>query len=461
MATAYLQKQITATNTTAITFSAWVKRSKLGYDAAAVFQTENNSSDYLAMVFNGSDKIDFQITGTQNRRITTRVFRDINAWYHILVAIDSSQGSADDRIKLYINGSQETSFDTKTTNMSQGSNLSPIDATLNYAVGYYPGQNTNYFDGQMAHVHYVVGTAYAPSTFGETDSTTGIWKPKVSPTGVNYGSKGFFLKFDNSANMGLDSSGLTNNLTVSGTIIQNKDTPSNVFNVLNQSNPTASNFTISDCATKITKTGSGTLGGYLGTIMPTKGKYYFEAKIIEAGNGDRTRVGVANYDSVTDSSTLQGSYSGLEVSCKDAKMIVTINGTETETTASGAYSDGDIVQIAMDLDNKAIYVGRNGTFVTLTGTSGGDPTSGASKTGAIVTDTTYILNGDPMCVYFGHAAGVSDTSTVAYNFGNGFFGTTAVSSAQNPDDGIGICEHDVPAGYRALCTKSLNAQEYS
>ena len=76
------------------------------------------------------------------------------------------------------------------------------------------------------------GTAYTPSTFGETDATTGIWKPKTAPS-VTYGTNGFFLKFDNSANMGLDSAGQSNNLTTTGTIIQNKDTPSNVFATLN------------------------------------------------------------------------------------------------------------------------------------------------------------------------------------------------------------------------------------
>ena len=90
-----------------------------------------------------------------------------------------------------------------------------------------------YFDGQMAHFHLTDGYSYAPTVFGETDTTTGIWKPKASPS-VTYGTNGFFLKFDNSANMGLDSSGQSNNLTTNGTIIQNKDTPSNVFATWNR-----------------------------------------------------------------------------------------------------------------------------------------------------------------------------------------------------------------------------------
>ena len=435
MASAYLQKQITATNTTAITFSAWVKRSKLGYDAAAVFQTENNSSDYLAMVFNGSDKIDFQITGTQNRRITTRVFRDTNAWYHILVAIDSSQGSADDRIKLYINGSQETSFDTKTTNMSQGSNLSPIDATLNYAVGYYPGQNTNYFDGQMAHVHYVVGTAYTPSTFGETDSTTGIWKPKVSPTGVNYGSKGFFLKFDNSANMGLDSSGLTNNLTVSGTIIQTKDTPSNVYatgNILIKganSQSTASNIALTATS------GQNSWEILSSTLAVNSGKWYAEFKM----GANIVECGIMDIDQMTTSDIYPGSVSRGFGYRNNGDVY---KGGSGQSGTFASYTAGDIIGVAMDMTNNKLYLSKNGTFQ-----NSGDPTSGSTGTGALSIDSGYNY-----CFVFAAYNG-----NISANFGNGQFGTSNIASAGSNGNGS-LFEYDVPTGYYALNTENIGTQ---
>ena len=432
MASAYLQKQITATNTTAITFSAWIKRSKIGYDAAGVFQTENNSSDYLSLVFNASDQIDFQITGTQNRRITNRVFRDTNAWYHLLVAVDSSQGSAGNRIKIYINGVQETSFATETNNMAQDSNLSPIDATLNYAVGYYPGQNTNYFDGQMAHVHYVVGTAYAPSTFGETDTTTGIWKPKVSPSGVNYGSKGFFLKFDNSASMGLDSSGLTNNLTVSGTIIQTKDTPSNVFAT---GNPLSSRHPVlTSTNNNIFFDETGQWRAVYSTLGASSGKYYMEAKVDAVGG--EASIGVIPAEIAAQNQDT-GDYLG-----KETDSIGYLNNGRTFKSNSQlqtgltSMSSGTIVGVALDLDNNTVQFYNNNSAV--------------GNAIATTAGTIYL---------FGFS-GYSDTRFYA-NFGNGYFNTSAVASAENPDDGNGIFEYDPPSGFRALSTKSLNAEEYS
>ena len=162
---------------------------------------------------------------------TNRKFRDTSAWYHLVIATDTTQSTAGDRVKIYVNGVQETSFATSTI---PNQNVQPhyLYNNMTKVIGAYANGPANYFDGQMAHFHMTDGTAYQASTFGETDATTGIWKPKVSPS-VTYGNNGFFLKFDNSANMGLDSSGNTNNFTVNGTIIQTKDTPSNVFASLN------------------------------------------------------------------------------------------------------------------------------------------------------------------------------------------------------------------------------------
>jgi len=451
MANSYLNRNITSNgNAKTWTWSYWVKRAKLG----SWMNTHNlggtANRDYGA--FDSSNRLEFAHynSGYQYRFLTNRVFRDVSAWYHIVIAMDTTQSTESNRTKIYVNGVQETSFNTATY-PSQNQNTRGSQDKIMVGADFDPG---NYFDGYQSHVAFVDGQALAPTVFGETDSTSGIWKFK-SPSGVTWGTNGFHLKFENSGNLGLDSSGNSNTFTVNGNGRQALDTPSNVLNVLNSINPSASNFTLSNGNTTIYKSGTGQLGGFLGTIMPTTGKWYWEAKITEAANGDRTRVGVANYESVTGTSTIQGNYSGLEVSCKNAQLFVVTNGSTSETYASGTYSDGDIVQLAMDLDNKAIYVGRNGTYVTLTATSGGDPTSGANKTGAIVTDTTHILNGSPMCVYFGHYAGASDVSNVSFNFGNGYFGTTAITSAGSNGNGS-LFEYDVPSGYYALNTKNIN-----
>jgi hypothetical protein len=123
--------------------------------------------------------------------------------------------------------SKKQSFATDTQpSLNQNSSLG--NGTYTQQVGLYGSNSSYYFNGSMSHFHFIDGTAYDASTFGETDATTGIWKPKTAPS-VTYGTNGFFLKFENSGSMGLDSSGNGNNFTVNGTLTQTVDTPSNVF----------------------------------------------------------------------------------------------------------------------------------------------------------------------------------------------------------------------------------------
>ena len=456
MPNTYIQRTPSGGNRKKWTWSAWVRFTDVvstnrylwsGYSAS-------NNTGYLQAYFHNDSQLNIGAWNVTYLN-TTRLFRDPSAWYHIVIAMDTAQATASNRLKVYVNGVEETVFDTDSrSSISQDSDMGYNSNGIHTIGGYQSSGSANGgWNGLMSHVHFTDGYAYTPSSFGSTDATTGEWKINTSPS-VSYGTTGYWI-FKNDAGV-TDQSPNSNNWTASGNLIPTQDNPSNIFNVLNSIHPSASNFTLSNGNTTIYKSGTGQLGGFLGTIMPTTGKWYWEAKITEAANGDRTRVGVANYESVTGTSTIQNNYSGLEISCKNAQLFTVINGTTTETTASGTYSDGDIVNIAMDLDNKAIYVGRNGTYVTLTGTSGGDPTSGANKTGAIITDTTHILNGSPMCVYFGHYAGASDVSNVSFNFGNGYFGTTSVSSAGTNASNNGIFEYDVPTGYTALSTKGLN-----
>ena len=234
MASAYLNKSFsTATSQKIGTISFWFKISNFSNDGNFLSTYENDNNRTI-LKLNSSSQLEFQARSGGNvdlRFDTNRKFRDTSAWYHLVIATDTTQSTAGDRVKIYVNGVQETSFATSTI---PNQNVQPhyLYNNMTKVIGAYANGPANYFDGQMAHFHMTDGTAYQASTFGETDATTGIWKPKVSPS-VTYGNNGFFLKFDNSANMGLDSSGNTNNFTVNGTIIQTKDTPSNVFASLN------------------------------------------------------------------------------------------------------------------------------------------------------------------------------------------------------------------------------------
>ena len=362
---------------------------------------------------------------------TSAKFRDVNGWYHVVLQANTST------LKLYVNNVEMSSKSI--------SGNGEINNTSEQAIGRYSNATSAYFDGQMAHVHFTDGTAYDPSTFGETDATTGIWKPKTAPS-VTYGTNGFFLKFENSGAFGTDSSGNGNNFTVNGTMTQNIDTPSNVFATWNSIFGTGRQDQLSYTNGNTTVTSSATSGSdttAVSTLGFTQGKYYAEFKL--TSDADGAYVGVMQSD-------FNLTNSGVDTSGQSAIWIVRGDDGTARNNGSTSYfgsgfSNNDIIQIAVDMDNNKIWWGKNGTYP-----NSGDPAAGTNAAYTNLSGELLIITGDNFS---------SRTPTIKANFGNGYFGTTAVSSAQNPDDGIGIFEYDVPTGYRALCTKSINAEEYS
>ena len=420
MASTYLTRTPSSAGTqTKATISVWLKRSNLTSNQC-YFSTGNNnvvfkfvSNDKLTIYdYNGSS-MDLELT-------TTQLFRDINAWYHIVVSLDSTQATASDRAKLYVNGSLISDFDS-TTYPTQNYNFK-VNGTLEHFIGRLSGLS-QYFDGSLAHFHNIDGTAYDADTFGETDSTTGIWKPTFSPL-VTYGTNGFFLKFENSGAFGTDSSGNSNTFTVNGTMTQNIDTPSNVFATMNA---LGGNGTFSEGNLKfVTSTTDGQWG--TSTIsLSSGGKWYCEVKMI--ATNDKYQVGLTNNNAQE--------FTYRVVYRSDGVIYVGGSSTSGYTT----YTTNDIIGMAFDSSNREITFYKNGSSV-------GTVTAPA------------LASSVPQDYFFGATALSSGTLTTEWNYGNGYFGTTAVSSAQNPDDGIGIFEYSVPTGYKALCTKSINAQEY-
>jgi hypothetical protein len=437
--------------------STWLKISKLGVlENKGLFsiQKGSTSNSRVNVGFNSTDNLWVETkdsTGNDDAFKQTKMkFRDTGAWYHIYIKYDSTLGTAADRLVIFVNGVEQT-YD----NVNEvGSNFGILmDSSVDFRVGIYRtnGGNIRYMDGQYAHFHFINyedGATPDPYTdFGETDATTGIWKPKTSPS-VTYGDQSVFLKFDNSANMGLDSSGQSNNLTTSGTIIQTKDTPSNVFCTMNalNSNP---NITYTQVNNTVNADGGGDLRTAVSTLGATSGKYYAEAKVVSIQ--DAIHVGLVAADSFA---ALGSNNYGWAIhqfqNSLNYMSVGKIKNYNNNTVATGlpTYGANDIIGIAADLDNSKIYFHKNGTYI-----NSGVPTSGSTGTGAyaLTANTTYL---------FGSSTNYTN-GKVSWNFGNGYFGTTAVSSAQSPDDGNGIFEYDVPAGYRALCTKSINAEEYS
>ena len=449
-----------ASNRRTWTWSGWIKRSNLGADQ--IIFSGGSANTWIRLL--SSDKLEFNIQDNDESTIvTTQLFRDISAWSHIVVAIDTTQGTDTNRIKFYVNGNQVTSFSTSVY-VSQN-----YEAGINNTGAHYIGRlnyaATQWFDGYMSEVCFIDGQQLAADQFGEFDEDSGIWKP-IKVSGLTFGDEGFYLEFKgsgtsaNSSGLGADTSGNDHHFTVNNltALDQSTDTCTNNFCTFTSTDPTASAWALSEGNLKCQRT-TGTSILFGTSIMPTTGKWYFEVKIGEAGNSDRSRVGVMNYQSVIDNSNYTGVintpsqvFKGVTTSCKVGKHFEGTGSGVTEYTASGDFADDDIVQFALDLDNKAIYIGRNGTFLTKTGNSGGDPTSGASKTGAISTNTT-IFDGSPMTVCTGLSVGSgTDTSTMFFNFGSPPY---AISSGNADADGHGNFEFAVPSGYFALCSKNL------
>jgi hypothetical protein len=452
MASARLTKTTSSSTGKIFTISVWLKKADNAANSMIFHLTsDSNTNKYVEVASKSGYAIDFQLrngtsgdNGTYLRRRLTRLFRDVNGWYHLVIRFDSTNSTAADRARIYVNGEQATDVDQDSTpdvplNFVSDLNNANSNLSLAGSVG-----GSNYLNGQLAHFHFTDGYSYAPTEFGETDATTGIWKPKTSPS-VTYGTNGFFLKFDNSGNMGLDSSGQGNNFTTNGTIIQNKDTPSNVFCTMNplMINPSATNTFANTNNTVTINATDACVGATLGA---SSGKYYWEQKWTQQGANDRWGV-------CPDDAAMTAHPRTTGIGWDTATSQFYLLGSAVSGSWGGSIGTSEIIQIALDLDNGALYLGVNGTY-----RNSGNPTSGSSRTGAVNFSSSSLV-GKYLLPAFGK--GNQDNSTMQYNFGNGYFGTTAVSSAQNPDDGIGIFEYDVPAGYRALCTKSINAEEYS
>ena len=220
----------------------------------------------------------------QLRIATNRQFRDYNSWYHLVFSWDTTQSTADDRMKIYVNGVQETSFSSR-TNPSQN-----YDAHLNTNIVHEIGRQTwnlsGRFNGSMSHIHFCDGYTYQASDFGSTDSTTGEWNINTSPS-VSYGTNGFWILKD--GNSVTDQSGNSNNWTVGGgTLTNTEDCPSNVFATWNPLVPLGS---FSNGNTVWDSNASGD-GSAFSTLGAETGKYYMECKVTTS-NTDGWELGVA------------------------------------------------------------------------------------------------------------------------------------------------------------------------
>ena len=427
------------------TVSMWLKRASLS-DACFIEGQGNNANATQAYFdsnanltinhVSGDSSLNFQI-------VTNRKFRDISAWYHIVITIETSLGTAADRVKIYVNGVRETSFASASYPGQNATTQLLARLNLNIIGRRQSGGTGLYFDGSMSHIHVTDGTAYDASYFGETDATTGEWKIKTDVS-VTYGNNGFFILKD--GNSVTDQSGNSNNFTINvgagGGLNKTEDCPSNVFATLNPLS-TLSTLTYAYGNNQITGVNSNvwkTTFSTLGMNYGSSGKYYYEIKVATLNSQAGIGVWGEPLPQTVTTNFFPNHHPFGFVYKEDGSVS---DDSQTFYTGS-SFTSGDIIQCALDIDNSKIYFGKNGTWQ-----NSGDPTSGATGTGAVPLED----NGGGAYFFFGTCYG---TDVEQANFGNGYFANNPVSSAGTNASGNGIFEYDVPTGFTALSTKGLN-----
>ena len=440
------------------TVSFWVKRGVIGTSSSQmIFASDTNYNEYVFCRFCGTEvtnKTDmFQVfmvepNSRESNVRTTRLFRDPSAWYHIVVRCDLTQGTAADRLRIYVNGVKETSFDTASY-LNQNDDNVNWNSNVPQAIGHQKQASSveRHLDGYLSEFYNIDGTSLGPDSFGETNDN-GVWIPKKY-TG-SYGTNGYKLEFKqtgtsaNSSGIGADTSGNDHHWTPANLAATDvtTDTPTNNFATLNPLNiRLGKGLTHNDGNLQVqTGTSSGTLMG-ASTIAGLKsGKWYAEYKPTVVGTNATMRFGIESSD-----------FNAADGLCNVAASAWASNGNKgrnaTDTSHGDSYDDDDIIGVAVDLDNGAIYFSKNGTWQ-----NSSDPESGSSKTGAAYTDILTILPDGGYMFAFNFSYNNSQQETVQANFGNPIF---SISSGNADGNGYGNFEYAVPSGYYALCTKNL------
>ena len=447
MANTYLTRTpSSASNRTTWTWSAWIKLSALG-TPRNLFGAYAHAADNLAINIADTDTVSIRFyNNTEYQLGLNRVFRDTSAWYHLVFAIDTTLATEADRFIIYVNGVRETSFQA-------GANSQPtqnLQMTINEATATQIGRfNTgSYFDGSMSHIHFIDGTAYDASAFGETDATTGEWEAKTSPS-VTYGTNGFFILKD--GNGITDQSGEGNDFTLGGgTLTDLKDNPDNVFATMNPLDNFYAGSTFSNGNNSVNQPDSKETynTSTLGFASLNSGKYYCEVKATDAS--DYTLIGIASRVSTGATETLNSNGLGNGYAYDSQAGIIRTNGGVISGWTGSTYTNGDIIGVAVDTDNLKLYFSKNGVWQNSANPSSGTGSAAITSTSASNTGVFLFAGGNRH----------NDNTLLDFNFGNGYFGTTAVTTNSGNGyegaEGASKFNYTVPTGYSALSTKGLN-----
>ena len=414
-----------AGNRRTFTFSFWVKRATLG-TSQFIYNVRPGASGASQMLFASGDKLQFSFEPISKSLETNRLFRDTSAWYHIVYAFDTTQGTASNRIKLYVNGVQETSFGAANY-PDQNADLD-INTTNVINIGRRLETSGSFIDMYLSEFVFIDGQALDPTSFGEFDEDSGIWKP-ISVSGLTYGTNGFYLDFQNSGALGADVSGESNNFTVNfATLNPLASLPNTGVSTFTEGNTTSQGVN-----------GSYVNGG--STLMMPSGKWYAEMKYVASSSASRCIVGITQ--DVSEISRINQDAGALNTFYTSGDGNKNIEGS---TSSYGAtWTTGNIIGIALDLDNNRLFFSKDGVWQ-----NSGDPTS---STGAITGFSVPSATRNGGYFFWSGSNSNAQNNTVSWNFGNAPY---SISSGNADGNDRGNFEYAVPSGYLALCTKNIS-----
>ena len=435
-------------NRQTFTFSFWHKRSQItGYPADPYLMSQGSNARFH-ITGNTNPTLRFMFDGNSTELESSPRIRDTAAWYHIVLAVDTTQATASNRVKLYLNGEQ-ISWDNSAYPSQNAT--STWMSTTNMYFNTFNGDGAYDASGYYAEVCVIDGQQLAPTSFGEFDSVSAIWKP-IDVSGITFGNEGFYLDFEDSSDLGSDVSGNNNDCTLNNLAAadQATDTPTNNFCTafVDQYYNSTDSLSHTEGGTKMRGIQGGT--GWrtnMATVSLSSGKWYFESKHPGTIDGDAIMTGIVPTARFTNSA-YAGFYAGQSSGDGigfywDSTRFRYDDGTAI-TPPTNSISSGDILSIALDMDNNYVYSRINGGAWHNNGSANGDPTSGSSGTGGFaIADEPHMI-----CTSMYYSS-----KDFYVNFGG--YNSFPVSSAASDANGYGNFEYAPPSGYYAICTKNL------
>ena len=422
----------TAGNRKTFTLSLWLKRAVLGHTPAGGDEYLAGQGSNARYHFAG-DTLRFQFESGSTELESSRVYRDPSAWYHIVLAVDTSQGTAANRVKLYVNGEQQSWNNTKYPSLNQESdwmNTNDLYIGTKWASN-SSGEGDNDLSGYLAEVVLLDGTAASPTSFGEVDDDSGIWSP-IDVSGLTFGSQGFYLNFSNASSSGEDFSGNDNDLLDSNLSAadHSTDTPTNNFCTWNSSWQYLYEPIISEGGTKAGYHNS-TDENAKATIGLTNGKWYWEAKPV--GTIGSQFIGIQT-DGDSNLNSAQGILLNYTMVIEPQGRYYSYAGSLSESSAGQftALTTSDWLGIALDMDSstQTIKYYKNGSLI-------------------LTRDLISEMQGRTVFPFLQNY----ESRSFYINFGG--YTINTISSAESDANGYGTFEYAPPTGHYSICTKNL------